>query len=395
MFNFKFALLPLLILSIGLSGCTKLNKDVSKTLSIVIEPAFKEQVLDAVKYATSKNNSLEFEIKILSPDPDKRSAEIQKLRTQIMSGKGPDLYLVNCSTDGAAQMNEPLFENPYKAMQSGVFASLDKYMKKDSRIEYFYKENGGIISARIAGIKRIKNKFVMLVDNDDILHSQCLEIFKLIMEKTDADMVMSELFQNMSKHGHFKIKKKYTVDDIGYEMIDMEKAKRGLLGEQNYTPTVWDKLYKSEVIINSLDDIETIPLKLKTGEDMCMNLCIYNRMHSIAMAHVKLYNYRYSNTFLNKTIDKMDEVVLFHKWRSWFIENENMNKEYHRLNLSHTYHLLLFYGFDNVQEKVDSIVEETEKYIDVDKDKYRVSGLNIKSTDSWMIKMKRWMLKNL
>ena len=212
----------------------------------------------------------------------------------------------------------------------------------------------------------------MLVDNDDILHSQCLEIFKLIMEKTDADMVMSELFQNMSKHGHFKIKKKYTVDDIGYEMIDMEKAKRGLLGEQNYTPTVWDKLYKSEVIINSLDDIETIPLKLKTGEDMCMNLCIYN-----------------------KTIDKMDEVVLFHKWRSWFIENENMNKEYHRLNLSHTYHLLLFYGFDNVQEKVDSIVEETEKYIDVDKDKYRVSGLNIKSTDSWMIKMKRWMLKNL
>ena len=96
MFIFKFYLLPLLILSIGLSGCTKLNKDVSKTLSIVIEPAFKEQVLDAVKYATSKNNSLEFEIKILSPDPDKRSAEIQKLRTQIMSGKGPDLYLVNC-----------------------------------------------------------------------------------------------------------------------------------------------------------------------------------------------------------------------------------------------------------------------------------------------------------
>ena len=83
MFNFKFALLPLLILSIGLSGCTKLNKDVSKTLSIVIEPAFKEQVLDAVKYATSKNNSLEFEIKILSPDPDNRSC-LEKVLTYIL-----------------------------------------------------------------------------------------------------------------------------------------------------------------------------------------------------------------------------------------------------------------------------------------------------------------------
>ena len=80
MFNFKFALLPLLILSIGLSGCTKLNKDVSKTLSIVIEPAFKEQVLDAVKYATSKNNSLEFEIKILSPDLIK---DLQKFRNSV------------------------------------------------------------------------------------------------------------------------------------------------------------------------------------------------------------------------------------------------------------------------------------------------------------------------
>ena len=75
MFNFKFALLPLLILSIGLSGCTKLNKDVSKTLSIVIEPAFKEQVLDAVKYATS-NLKLKYYLLILIKD-------LQKFRNSV------------------------------------------------------------------------------------------------------------------------------------------------------------------------------------------------------------------------------------------------------------------------------------------------------------------------
>ena len=32
-----------------------------------------------------------------------------------------------------------------------------KYIAKDSRIEYFYKENGGIVSARTAGIKQIEN----------------------------------------------------------------------------------------------------------------------------------------------------------------------------------------------------------------------------------------------
>ena len=80
MFNFKFYLLPLLILSIGLSGCTKLNKDVSKTLSIVIEPAFKEQVLDAVKYATSKitlwNLKLKYYLLILIKD-------LQKFRNSV------------------------------------------------------------------------------------------------------------------------------------------------------------------------------------------------------------------------------------------------------------------------------------------------------------------------
>ena len=80
-----------------------------------------------------------------------------------------------------------------------------KYIAKDSRIEYFYKENGGIVSARTAGIKQIENKYVMMMDSDDIIHPQCLEIFQSIMEETKADMVMSESFQNMTRHGHFKI----------------------------------------------------------------------------------------------------------------------------------------------------------------------------------------------
>ena len=58
-----------------------------------------------------------------------------------------------------------------------------KYIAKDSRIEYFYKENGGIVSARTAGIKQIENKYVMMMDSDDIIHPQCLEIFNQLWRK--------------------------------------------------------------------------------------------------------------------------------------------------------------------------------------------------------------------
>ena len=266
---------------------------------------------------------------------------------------------------------------------------------KDERIEYFFKENGGIVSARIAGIEKLKNKYAMMLDSDDILHPQSLEIFQMIIKKTNADIVISQAFQNMSKHGHFKIKDKYEIEEVICEMIDLEKAKRGLLGEQNYTPTVWDKLFLSEIMQSALEDIKTIPKELKTGEDMCMNLCFYKKAHSIAMGHVKLYNYRYSNTFHNKTRQKMDEVVMLYQWRSQFIEKEKMNREYHILNLTQAFYLLLFYGFDDMKEKRDFMVEETKKYIDVDENNYVIPENRKDTSDSWIIKLKRWVLKNL
>ena len=66
--------------------------------------------------------------------PDKqeeREIEIQKMRTEIMAGKGPDVYLL----DGKQENGEeflPLLENPYQTMQSGALAPLDELMEKDS-----------------------------------------------------------------------------------------------------------------------------------------------------------------------------------------------------------------------------------------------------------------------
>ena len=106
-----------------------------------------------------------------------------------MSGKGPDLYLVNCSTDGAAQMNEPLFENPYKAMQSGVFASLDKYMKKEVGFENRdrFVELGLMISAlrkakgytqyELAEKAHISRSHLSSIEAPNISSSFSLEVF--------------------------------------------------------------------------------------------------------------------------------------------------------------------------------------------------------------------------
>ena len=56
----------------------------------------------------------------------KDEMELQRLRTQIMAGKGPDLYLM-CR-------NDTLFADPYQSMQNGLFADLSEYYDADTSL---------------------------------------------------------------------------------------------------------------------------------------------------------------------------------------------------------------------------------------------------------------------
>src|SRR5699024_10726697 len=78
-----------------------------------------------------KTEEIEIKVKVLPSKEDGRDSEIQKLQTQIMAGKGADVYLLDTSPD-AAEMKTEIFANPYQTMQGGVLAPLDKYMETDS-----------------------------------------------------------------------------------------------------------------------------------------------------------------------------------------------------------------------------------------------------------------------
>lgn len=56
----------------------------------------------------------------------------------------------------------------------------ESWLKKDNRFVYFEKENGGLSSARNAGIKASKGEFILPLDADDIIHKAFLE--KLVPE---------------------------------------------------------------------------------------------------------------------------------------------------------------------------------------------------------------------
>lgn len=74
--------------------------------------------------------------------------------------------------------------------QSGIIC--DEYAKKDSRIKVVHKKNGGLSSARNAGLAIAQGKYVGFVDSDDDIENIMYERMYETIEKENVDFVMSD-----------------------------------------------------------------------------------------------------------------------------------------------------------------------------------------------------------
>lgn len=94
---------------------------------------------------------------------------------------------------------------------------VEKYLK-DSRIKYFYKENGGVNSARNYGIKYISSNMVMFLDSDDELITRVFCLISSVVSKYRDVKIFS--FRAVDKSGQ---QVSYTNKVHGDQMIDFAK----------------------------------------------------------------------------------------------------------------------------------------------------------------------------
>lgn len=118
-------------LAVFLTGCQE-GKNEKKELTVLTEVRFQDRVQRAVTNMESLEDSLKVKVRYLPEEEKDRKIEIQKIRTQIMAGQGPDVYLLDGIQENLMEEKTPLLENPYQTMQSGALASLDTFMKTDS-----------------------------------------------------------------------------------------------------------------------------------------------------------------------------------------------------------------------------------------------------------------------
>ena len=69
----------------------------------------------------------------------------------------------------------------------------DAYAEKYDSISVIHKQNGGLSSARNAGIDVASGEYLMFVDSDDLIHSRTAELEIEILEEYDADAFICPL----------------------------------------------------------------------------------------------------------------------------------------------------------------------------------------------------------
>ena len=190
----------------------------------------------------------------------------------------------------------------------------EEYALNDKRIKVIHKENGGLPSARKAGLEIAKGDFIFHLDGDDFIPENTLEILINKQKECDADIVIGD-FQVVRGEQYCEI-----FNDYKFSFLNNIEYTKKLLNVGAFF--VWGKLIRANINKN----IE-IPLDIQYTEDAIAMIQIANNAKKIAKADAITYYYLKRENAYTSSISKKNLIQWYKS--SVFIENyiKSTNKE--------------------------------------------------------------------
>lgn len=172
--------------------------------------------------------------------------------------------------------------------QDGCPAIMEAYARRDARIRQIHKENGGLSSARNAGLDVARGELIAFVDSDDYIEPDMLADAVAAADRNAAELVIwnYRLVDEAGPHGAYL--------PMRSEVIDLEK-----LGLANYLyrywmPYVhgqeaWCRLYRRAII--EREGLRYAPNREIFAEDTLFSAMYLMHVHTIAALEKPYVNY--------------------------------------------------------------------------------------------------------
>jgi len=203
------------------------------------------------------------------------------------------------------------------------YSICNEYVKKDSRLKYYYQENSGPAAARSNGINKSLCDMIMFVDADDWISDKAIEIFYNEYKKSNCDIIFNTIINLVTNNNSIQRKSK---------LLDKEKSPL----EYYFHPTV-EKGGCNKLINKKLWENIIIPDKSRY-EDFITGVQIFSRINNSNITCINvpdLYFYWKDSdnktlssgvkNYFNKPFNEIKDINIFN-WIEIFINNFEADK---------------------------------------------------------------------
>lgn len=167
----------------------------------------------------------------------------------------------------------------------------DLYKRKDDRIKVIHKSNGGLVSARKAGLQQSNGDYIGYVDGDDWIGPGFIESLYASASTSGADIVCAGFTRDLfSKSASFV----NSIPSGVYEGDELINLWKNMISIDSYyrpgiSTYVWNKLFKRKVLVGSQSRVDN---RISIGEDGAVTYPALFSCSKVAVIDNVAYHYR-------------------------------------------------------------------------------------------------------